>query len=453
MCGMLFSYLEGLHSPSPHNVVVAIAAPPAATEQLQQSLDTTSPGGFELLQADNVQDARNDVLDHTASAAYAPAPNQPQLYGAKADGASLEAFIRTTFTAVAQRTGGNPQFQELVPTAPGDVVGTSTLYVLMACALPAYFMVSTMQRAVGFGRVAHLLTIFGFGAAISAISFLVAAYGMNVIPRDGLNLLYMFMLAEAVSLTSYGMVPFFGQFFPGVASALFVTLSTPTSGSTVATEMIPGFFRWLHPVLPMGNAADAVRLVSYFHGTQLTRPTAVLVAWISVGCVLIVLGYVKQLRAQVRDVAAGASSLTVPAPEDPTLQLPSPVALSPHRHHSLEEAPMLTGIATDPDGRALPEVTITVSNAEGHRLVRTYTDENGAYAATGFRDQLVVILASAPGYQPDVARLMLTLARPVNQNLVLAPAFRSLNLDDMKVSLAHDVRGGNRIPQALHRSR
>ena len=77
-----------------------------------------------------------------------PGGPHPLLYGAKADGAALETATSQAFAAVA--AGGTPAFRELVPAVPGDASGSSQLYVVLSCAVAAYFMVVAMQRAVGF---------------------------------------------------------------------------------------------------------------------------------------------------------------------------------------------------------------------------------------------------------------------------------------------------------------
>jgi Carboxypeptidase regulatory-like domain len=172
----------------------------------------------------------------------------------------------------------------------------------------------------------------------------------------------------------------------------------------------------------MGDAADALRNVDYFDDRQLGRPTAVLCAWIALGTALIVLGYLKQLRQLLREARAGTTGY-VPAPpaEDPTVELPEPVALPPHRHHFGEQPPMLTGRVSGPAGEPLPGVTITVTDTHGRQLVHTRTDQYGEYAATGFHDGFAVVVAGAPGQQPVATRLLLNTATPVNQDFILAP--------------------------------
>ncbi|GAA4630883.1 hypothetical protein GCM10023196_058040 [Actinoallomurus vinaceus] len=421
LAGFLFSFLPAFHHPTPHHIKVAVAAPPTTTAQLQHQLDTALPGGFTLRQVDSAAEARSAVLNNDAVAAFAPAPHHPQLYGSKADGASMESVIRQVFTSAAQKTGATLDFQELVPTRPGDP-GTSPFYLLMACTLPAYFLVVTMQRAVGFSRRAHVATMVGGGVGAALASYLTGAYAMDAIPQHPLSLLYLFLLTQSVSLTSYGLVSFLGPLFPGVSVTLFLMLSAPSSGAAVPVGLLPDFFRFLHPVLPMGNTADALRNIGYFNDRQLGRPTAVLCAWVALGAALIVLGYVKHLRQLVREARAGMTEyVPVPPAEDPTVELPEPIALPPRRHHFGEQPPMLTGRVSGPVGEPLPDVTITVTDPHGRQLLHTRTDQNGEYAATGFHDGYALVVAGAPGRQPVATRLLLDRATPVNQDFILTP--------------------------------
>src|SRR5580693_3100858 len=106
LAGLLFSYLLAFHHPAPHHVSIAVAASPAATARLQHELDLAVPGGFTLRPAAGPAAARSAaarsaVLHLSAVAAYVPDGRHLLLYGAKADGAELEAIIHETFAASA----------------------------------------------------------------------------------------------------------------------------------------------------------------------------------------------------------------------------------------------------------------------------------------------------------------------------------------------------------------
>ena len=55
---------------------------------------------------------------------------------------------------------------------------------------------------------------------------------------------------------------------------------------------------------------------------------------------------------------------------------------------------MLTGRVTDQSGQPLPGAAVTVIDLQGRQLVRTRTDRNGEYAATGFSDANAVVFAA-----------------------------------------------------------
>ena len=359
LAGLLFSYLPAFHHPAPHHVSIAVAASRAATARLQHELGAAAPGGFTLRPAAGAAEARAAVLHQSAVAAYVPGGPHPLLYGAKAEGTALETVIRQTFAAVAGRAGGTLAFRELVPAVPGDASGTSLLYVVLSCAVAAYFMVNTMQRAVGFTRRAHVATSIGWGAAAAAAAYLAAAYVVQAIPPHPLDLLYLFLLTQAVSLTAYGLVPLFGGFFPGIAITLFILLGVPSSGGAIPVQLVPGFFSFLHPILPRAR-----------------RPSR------------------------------------------------------PHQHHFGDEEPMLTGQVTDPSGQPLPGTTVTVIDPDGRQLVRTRTDQNGEYAATGFSEVAAVVIATTPGRPAAVAQLLLDPATPANQDIVLGAQLPSTREPD-----------------------
>jgi hypothetical protein len=110
--------------------------------------------------------------------------------------------------------------------------------------------------------------------------------------------------------------------------------------------------------------------------------------------------------------------------------LPEPAALAPHQHHFGDEEPMLTGRVTDPSGQPLPGTTVTVIDPDGRQLVRTRTDQNGEYAATGFSEVAAVVIATTPGRPAAVAQLLLDPATPANHDIVLGAQLPSTREPD-----------------------
>ncbi|XTP09987.1 carboxypeptidase regulatory-like domain-containing protein [Streptomyces albus subsp. chlorinus] len=424
--GFLVCYLLPFHNPVPHHVDVAVAGPTAS--QLEHALDQKSPGAFDIHQVADARAAHDAVTGREATAAYVPDPKHPQLYVAKADGYSLESVLQKTFTAVAQQSGGQLQVHEAAPTAPGDGMGTGLFYVVLSCTIPSYVSVMMLLRATTFGRRKKVLTLVGLGVVESLVAYFVAR-SMDVIPDEPLAIPLLFAFTQAVALTSYGLVPFFKQFFPGVAMGLFVLLSMPSSGGAIPVQMVPGFFRALHPVMPMGNLIEGLRGLFYFDGKDVWRHALVICAWVLAGVVLIALGAWKEryaARKEARRAAEaeqrGEEPLAVTAPEppveDPSFELPQPSAVAPHTHR-LGQRPNLTGRVTDERGEPLPGVAITVTGTHGRELVRAITDEYGEYAAAGLPDQFVNVIASSPERLAAVARVQAREGRPVRQDFRL----------------------------------
>ncbi|MFG3259608.1 ABC transporter permease [Streptomyces sp. NPDC048172] len=418
--GFLVCYLLPFHNPVPHHVDVAVAGPSAG--QLEQALEQRSPGAFDIHQVADADAARDAVTNRDATAGYVPDKADPQLYVAKADGYSLESVLQKTFTKVAQQSGGQLHIHDVASTAPGDGMGTGLFYLVLACTIPSYIMVMMLLRATTFGRRKKVATFVVAGALMSVIAYFTAR-GMDVVPDDPLAILFIFLMTQAVSLTSYGLVPFFKQFFPGVAMGLFVLLSMPSSGGAIPVQMVPGFFRALHPVMPMGNLIEALRGLFYFDSKDILRPVLVICAWIVAGVALILLGAWKERRAARREAAEGEGSAesVEPPVEDPSFEMPQPSAVAPHTHRIGQSDPLLTGRVTGEDGQPLAGVAITVTGTHGRELLRAITDERGEYAAAGLPDHFVNVIASSPDRLAAVARVLARDGHPVRQDFRLMP--------------------------------
>lgn len=89
---------------------------------------------------------------------------------------------------------------------------------------------------------------------------------------------------------------------------------------------MPWFFRFLNPVMPLGNLVDALRAVFYFHDHGLLRPTLVLGAWLVAGVGLVTAGARRRRRWRADGHGVATPDQAV---EDPTLQHPQDFVLSP----------------------------------------------------------------------------------------------------------------------------
>ncbi|WAL65706.1 carboxypeptidase regulatory-like domain-containing protein [Amycolatopsis cynarae] len=394
--GFLFCYLLPFHQPSPHHVKIAVAGPAAV--QIQAALDKASQGAFDIQQVTTTAAARQAVLDRDVVAGFSPVPGHSVLYVAKAEGYLLESVVNQAITPIAAKSGGALTVTDLAPTTNGDPMGTGLFYLVLAWTIPSYIVVMMLLRAVTLSRRAKLLTLVGWGAAVSVLGYLVGL-ALDVIPSDPVTIPLAFLLTQGVALTAFGLVPFFKQFVPGVAVGLFVLLSMPSSGGAVPVQLVPGFFRALHPVMPMGNLIEALRGVFYFDGAGVAGPVLVLCAWVLFGVVLIAgRAWWQRRQAVPTDVAE-------PPVEDPTIEIPRPTALVPHPHHFGEPVPMVRGTVRTGGGKRVAGAVVTVTDGRGGQLVRAVADEHGVYGVTGLPEQFVDVVVSAPGLHSAVRRI------------------------------------------------
>ncbi|MET8557036.1 carboxypeptidase regulatory-like domain-containing protein [Streptomyces sp. NPDC004959] len=413
--GFLLCYALPFHNPTPHDVRVAVSGPQAARE-IRAGFGKASPGAFDIVTAGSPAEARRKVLDRDTEAAFAADAARPTLYLAKADGALLEQAVTTAFRTVVERGGGQLTTVELVPTASGDTSGTGLFYLTMSLNISAYIAVMMLIRA-HLTRRGKLLTLVCLSAFMSVVAYLIGR-GLDIVPGEPLGILYLFLLSQAVAWVTYGLVPFVKQFLPGVAITLFVLLSIPSSGGAIPYQMVPAFFRALHPVFPLGNVIEALHGIFSFDGKGVLRPTLVLCAWLLLGLLLVALGAVLARRKEHEHAGAAVPEAPV---EDPALEAPVPHAVTPGAHDPFgERAVVLGGEVFHDDGRPAPGVFITVLGHDGHQLLHTVTDEDGRWGAAGLPEDWVTVLALAKGHRPAASRVLPREGHVTRQDFVLA---------------------------------
>ncbi|WP_051940006.1 carboxypeptidase regulatory-like domain-containing protein [Phaeacidiphilus oryzae] len=425
--GFLFCYLLAFHNPTPQNI--RVGAPAQARAELQAGLDHSVPGWFRIVPIETGGDPdaalRRAVLDRHVSGAYDPDPARPTLYTAKAGGFEIVAELQQVFTPIAERSGGARLTQvELAPTAPNDGMGTSLFYLCLGLTIPSYIMVMMMLRATALGRSKKIVTFLVAGALMSVLGFYIA-YAMGAVVNKPICIAYMFLLTAAVSLTCYGLVPFVRQFFPGVAITLFVLLSMPASGGAIPIQMVPPFFRALHPYLPLGNLVDALRSEMYFGGRELFRPLLALSVWLASGVALLVLGYLIERHRVAVARSGGDDELTAldleASVQDPAIEMPQPMPVTQHRHYIGASEPMLGGRIQDTHSQPLRGVLITVTTPDGRQLTRTRTDEHGEYKLTGLPEGYVNVIAGGPRRVPSIKRVYIQEGHVTHQDFALRP--------------------------------
>ncbi|PBC65481.1 hypothetical protein BKI49_03635 [Streptomyces sp. Tue6028] len=404
--GFLFCFAPALHAPQPHHAKVVVAG--AATEsRVDAALRRQQPGGFDVTSVTDARKAREAVLDREAVAGYAEG-DRPVLYVAKANGMSLEQALTRAFTPVAAKHGHREKLTvvDVAATTHKDLMGTTLVYFGIAWSIPGYILSTTLLRAVAFDRRRKLSTIAGTAALFSVIGYAVGV-GLGYLPHAPSTMAIAFLLTAAVATFASGLAPFAKQYFPAAGMGLFIVLSIPTSGGVAPAPLLPTFFQYVHAVMPLANAVDALRGALYFDGAGVLKPVLVLCAWTAAGAALLGLDALRHRRAARRGADGEPSDVEEPPREDASLEVPLPTALPVHAHHFGDPEPVLVGTVLDSLQRPVHRAVVTVMDARGRRLVSTTTNAQGEYAVAGLPEGCLSVVASSAGRGPVVHRDLL----------------------------------------------
>ncbi|GAA4882463.1 carboxypeptidase regulatory-like domain-containing protein [Saccharopolyspora cebuensis] len=405
--GFMVFYLLPMHSPAPHDMPVSVVGQGAA-QQLAGSFEQAMPGAVDVSAVPDEQAARESVLDREAIAAYDPADGD--LFYAKANGAAMMQVLQQTFAPVASASGDQLQMIDLAPNAPGDTMGTALLYCLLAMNISPYIAVMMLLRAP-LNLRQKLSSLVGIGALAAVVCYSVARV-LEVVPNQPVLMLVGFLLTQAVAWVTFGLVPIFKQFIPGVAMGLFVLLSMPSSGGAIPKELVPPFFQALHPLLPLGQTVDAMRGIMYFDGAGVAPGVLGLCVWLVVGVGLVAFNEFRARRGgEAEDAEAGGYEHEDEgdAVVDPLLAAPKPV------HHRT-----LAGVVRDASGEPVPGAIITVTDTSGMQLARIVAARDGGYEVQDLPGEHVTVVVSAPGMRPAVDRVHLHAGRTQDHDFALA---------------------------------
>jgi YhgE/Pip-like protein len=246
-------------------------------------------------------------------------------------GVSLAAGVLTPATAeisseVSKRLGSNAgaDLITLTPVAyrplpDHSAVGLSAFYIallaIMAGFLGATLINSSVDGALGYAttevgprwrqrrpiaidRKQTLLIKLAIAAVaapiLTGVLLLVAVAGLGMhAPDVGYLWLLLMLAAMMIAAGTLALFAAFGAIGQALALILFVYLSLASSGGTVPSEALPGFFRFVGNVEPLRQLLGGTRAILYFDArgdAGLTRAVIVIAAelvfWLAVGLIV-----------------------------------------------------------------------------------------------------------------------------------------------------------------------
>ena len=283
-----FSYVGAFHDPTPHQVPVAVVAPPAVVAQLN-----ALPGDpLDARQASSRPGALSDIQDREVYGAFDAATNR--LFVASAANRATAIALEQTFNRAAAARGKQAvRVIDVKPLPPKDSNGTAVFYAMVAWVFGGY-IASTLIGLIGSPRspsrrraAARIgaLAAHGVVAGILSVVILRACFDVfsgHVVALCAIAALTIFASGAA----SAGIQAAAGPAGTGLVILLFVILGNAASGGPFARPLLPGLWRTVGGVLPPGACVDLARSALFFDGSRMAGPILVLVAWAALGTAL-----------------------------------------------------------------------------------------------------------------------------------------------------------------------
>jgi nucleotide-binding universal stress UspA family protein len=278
---------------------VGIVAPATLTGHVEQALGSAVPGGFDLRVYGGEAAARTAIAHNQLDGALIAAPSGLRLLVAQAAGTAPAQALTSAFGAVAAGAKLPLTVTDAVPPLAGDSQALSPFFVMLAALFPS--LAAGSASALVFRRArpawcvaAPVVVAIVIGAAIAGIADGVAGLG-NYPAIAGIVALFSLAVAAPTAVLA--------RIWPPLAAAallVFMVFSLPVSGGPAGlAAFTPGFLRVLHPALPLGIAASAVRGTVYFDGYGTAGPLWTLAAWAIAGVAALTLVTAWRRRAPV----------------------------------------------------------------------------------------------------------------------------------------------------------
>ena len=296
-----------IRNPRPHDIQVGLVGPPPATQQISAGFASNAPGAFRFTSYESEDAARAAIDARSVDGALLLESGGPRLIVAGAAGDAVTGVITGAFMNAFKAQGQTVTVETVHPFAIGDPHGLILFFVILAVlisTLVAHALLGLAGEA-GFAVRLAMVAVYAVLAALVGMgmaTWLAGDYGSGFWVATGL----LALASAAVGAVVAGSARLLGA--PGVALAalIVVLLDLVSSGGPLGSQLLPDFYRWLAPGMPVGQLYSAMRGALFFDNAGIGVPIAVLGAWLAGGLLLMLLGELITRRRSGRVVSAPA---------------------------------------------------------------------------------------------------------------------------------------------------
>ena len=468
---MYATYVGTMHSPAPKDVPVAVVGTGQAAQAVVSGLESAQGEAVEVRRVATADEAR-ELLDdrEIAGALEVPAGGggEAVIYTASAAGASQASTVQQLLAPVAAEHEWQPRMEETAPLPDGDMSGTAVLFAAMGMMLAGYVPLSVMTMSVPFllrlRRFVPLL--LGWAAATSTLIWTILGPVVGAVDGHYLQFLGVGVLTVgAVGMTQLLFTKLVGPMAVLFGMLLWVCFGMPASNLALPVHHMPGFFQFLHGVLPLPAAGESLRSLLYFDGRGVGGYLLTLGAWLVLALLL----------ALWKERRSGHTIPAAPRVTDASTPLPAlaggPVRSKGMRYFAVLAFPLCILVAVvgtmsasmhKPEVRDLPVVVVGAGAQQAEQVVDglepdlgTMLDLRAGTSVDDAKEQIThqevvgaYVLPTAPG---GGATLYTSSGAGYSQQQALEAVFQQvaagqqapLELTDVEPLTADDTMGSN----------
>lgn len=290
--GFITSYVGALHHPTPHELSIAVVAPPQVSPKLVAALESVPHKAVKAVTAVDEASAGARIRDQKLYAAlvFDPASTQDTLLVADARGPAAATAAERVVAALEKSQGRTVAIEDTIPLAEGDAEGLSSFYLVVGWCVGGYLVASILGVSAGSRpanrdrAVIRLATLAMYSIAAGVGGALIIGPILNALPGSTWGLIGLGgLVVFGVGAITMALQCLFGIIGIGLAVLIFVVLGNPSAGGVFPPPMMPPFWRAIGAWIPNGAGTDVARSIAYFGGTNITVPLLVLAAWAVVG--------------------------------------------------------------------------------------------------------------------------------------------------------------------------
>lgn len=225
-------------------------------------------------------------------------------------------MLEATFRQVAATQDRVLAVYDVRPLPSNNASETPNFFFLIICTLGGFMVVAALglaaptqpehQRIAVVAAasllaplVAYLIGGPGYGTFSGSVGTIIAMLGMGAF--------YAFTVAAITRLMQLGL----GVLGLLAGSLVFIFLNFPSSGGTVAPQLLPGFWRFLNHFWIGAAGLDANRSILYFGGAGVGNDALKILAWLAAWAAVLA-GPIYLRRKRRRESAAGTTATVAP---------------------------------------------------------------------------------------------------------------------------------------------